>query len=174
MVELITNSNCELIICGLPEKSSQTSNFLEVIVYADDPEKYYHYEWNRTNDHLTYEMPVDGLYCYYLIENPEFDKFNIEKDIPNEPHAELFSLCKLRSCVINKEKELIENFARTCNKAGKCEKTETSNVNILLIALFLIEHFVRLGEYGKATILLDKIRSCGGLCEEPVTKTCNC
>ena len=44
MVELITNSNCELIICGLPETSSQTSNFLEVIVYADDPEKYYHYE----------------------------------------------------------------------------------------------------------------------------------
>ena len=174
MIELYTNSKCELIVCGLPEVE-EGKHLLEVLIFDEYSENYI-YEWDRTENDLCYEMPKDGLYNYYYTIVSEKSDDVVKEFIKNlpDPDNNLFSLCKLRSCVLQKEQTMIENFANGCNKAGKCEKKDTSNVDILLIALYLLEHLVCIGEYSKASILLNKIQSCGGLCEDIVTKKCNC
>ena len=171
------NQNCQLIIDEIPEKGSK--HLLEVIIYPNDA---YEMFVDRIGS-IKLDLPEDGLYQYkYLTTDRDPSTIDIST-IPNNDNSigdwsgleNIFSLCHLRKCAVAYEKQSIEEFLSTCNKRNCNKKSyHQSTRDILLISLFVLEHLICEDKYLEAQRILDALGTCGGLCENRLTKSCCC
>lgn len=182
-MELKTNSKCQLIVDGLPNKKEGFKT-LELIIHDIDWKHYAVIE-DRKTEHFIYDMQKDGLYSYYVIY------WEIEKEIPlNLPvylfdaknhsidytlELQLFSICKLRNCVLALEKEAINDFISSVYTKKKCEKNSNNYLkDYLLISIFVLENLICQEKYSEATMILDALETCGGLCNTVKINNCKC
>lgn len=180
-MEIKSNIKCQLIIEGLPEKVDGFKK-IEVILHNEQLDNFAVIV-DRTEVDWTYDMPSDGLYIYYEIDWPE------DESIPNDfigymmsdlskltewERLKHFSICKLRHCTMELEKEMIYDFISNCN-SNNCDKKSSEQYarDILLIGIFVLENLICQQRYSEATMILDSLTSCN-LCKDSITKKCNC
>lgn len=170
-MELKTNSKCQLIIEGKAPVSG-----LEVVVFGDN------YEIIRredTEDYFIFDMPEDGLFQYYILNFTEEPKDILEYIQDNSilPECEVFSICKLRNCLLQKEKDYISQFLSECNTNSHCSKNSEDELirNFLLSSIFILEHLICSGQTVEALRILRNINSSCTLCSniESLNK-CGC
>ena len=106
------------------------------------------------------ELSKDGLYLYHCGET--------------EPE-QVFSICKLRECLLNVEKDAIHKFLYTCNNTGKTCKEMSNIADFLLVSVFVLEQLICVGDYVEATRILSIINNGCGICDtDTKTLDCNC
>ena len=167
-MKLLTNSKCQLILDGLkPEKG------LEVIVYND---KYTVVERESDSTEFFFDMPEDGLFQYFVLnfeEEPE-DLLEYIEDKSLIPIVETFSICKLRNCLLNAEKDYISKFLKECSTNSHCSNDSVDVTrDFLLSTIFVLEHLICTGQTVEATRILKNISSCT-LCSNNKTTNCGC
>lgn len=166
-MELKTTTDCKLIIEGAPKSGKEifVRNYNEVISIE------------RTSEIYTYNMEKDGLYQYYVLDLPEIggpsDLIDYISDNKIDPEGEIFAICKLRNCLIQKEKDSLNDFLKDCKNGGVfCNKNSDKNLNdFLLISEFLLENLICRGNYQEAIRILNSISNCG-ICDNTSEKTC--
>lgn len=140
--KLLLNSDCQLIIENYTV-GNIVHNGKEIKIETDSNErKYCHLE----SDGL-YELIVEG---------------------ESTPRASLFSICKLRDCLLQKERGYINKFLSNCTGSADCTKNSNSTIaDFLLVSIFVLEQLICAGNYDDATTILESITNSGcGLCTE--------
>ena len=169
-MELLTNSKCQLILDG----EAPTSG-LEVIVYGD---KYTVVQRESNLNYWKFNMPEDGLFQYYVLylENEPEDILEYIRINSEIPVAELFSICKLRKCLLSKEKDYISKFLKGCNGSGHCTNANEEDLNrdFLLATVFVLEHLICTGQTTEALRILNNISSCTLCSDSKTTNSCGC
>lgn len=167
-MKLLTNSKCQLILDGSKPKEG-----LEVIVYND---KYTIIERENDSTEFFFDMPEDGLFQYFVLnfeEEPE-DLLEYIEDNSLIPIVETFSICKLRNCLLNAEKNYISKFLKECDTNSHCSNNTTDIIrNFLLSTIFVLEHLICTGQTIEATRILKNVNSCT-LCSDNKTTNCGC
>lgn len=179
-MKIKTTSDCKLILEGAPKSGKEILlyNYEEVIsIDREDDSNVY-----------TYKMEKDGLYQYFVLtfseeEQPEdlvdyINDYKIDPEVSdNNTPLEVLSICKLRNCLLEKEKEMINSFLKDCGGKAKCSSTSSDkSINdFLLVSVFLLENLICRGNYQEALRILEGISGCNGVCgEKSNTKKCNC
>lgn len=168
-MELLTNSKCQLILDGIKPEG------LEVIVYDD---KYTIIEREDDSDTFYFDMPEDGLFQYFVLTFEEEPKDILEyiQDNSMKPEAEVFSICKLRNCLLSKEKDYVSRFLHGCNTDTHCKSSDTEDVtrDFLLSTIFVLEHLICTGQTTEALRILKHIKSCTLCSDNKTTTNCGC
>ena len=140
--KLLLNSDCQLIIENYTV-GNIVHNGEKIDIKKDSANRHY---CDLTTDGL-YELVVDG---------------------ESEPRKSIFSICKLRDCLLRKERNYINNFLNTCYGNTGCSKNSNSNIaDFLLVSIFVLEQLICAGNYDDATTILEIITNNGcGLCTE--------
>ena len=169
-MELLTNSKCQLILDGPKPETG-----LEVIVYDD---KYTVIERNDDSDTFYFDMPEDGLFQYFVLTFEEEPKDILEyiQDNAVKPEGEVFSICKLRNCLLSKEKDYVSRFLHGCNTNTHCKTSDTEDVtrDFLLSTIFVLEHLICTGQTVEALRILKNIKSCTLCSDDKITTNCGC
>ena len=167
-MKLLTNSKCQLILDG-----SKPEEGLEVIVYND---KYTIIERENDSTEFFFDMPEDGLFQYFVLnfeEEPE-DLLEYIEDNSLIPIVETFSICKLRNCLLNAEKDYISKFLKGCGTNSHCSNDSADITrDFLLSTIFVLEHLICTGQTVEALRILKNIKSCT-LCSDDKTTNCGC
>lgn len=188
-MELNINQKCQLIVSGnwdVLEFDSNVEDKIEVLVYWDDF-TIYKIEKNRTSDTLIWDLEKDGRYKYFQINLKKdvddidiTDPESIIKYIESKTNStdyivkEIFSICRLRNCTVQLEKESIHDFINH-HKDYSCKKIKgQSYKDILLIAIFVLENLIVQERYSEATMIIESLSMCNTLCKFNKLKTCNC
>lgn len=181
-MELKLNTNCQLFVEGVPTiKEGYTT--IELIVSDSNPSDFM-IETNRTTDKIVYDLPTDGLYNYYEILWPihkpmifvdamitSLGMGNLQEDQEVEVTQDsIFSICKLRNCTLNLEKQSINDFV---NGKSSCKKSGWREHDLLLVAVFVLENLICQQRFTEASMILEKVSSCT-ICENNSYKPCNC
>ena len=183
-MNLNINQKCQLIVSGnwdVANFNSNNQDKIELLVYDDDY-SIYKIEKNRSSETLVWDLEKDGRYLYFQINlrkdidtvditNPNSIIAHLESPTNSTDYIakEIFSICKLRNCTIQLEKESIHNFIK-----NPCTKTKDQfHRDILLIAIFVLENLIAQERYAEASMIVDSLSSCGTLCKSE-SKTCNC
>lgn len=167
-MKLLTNSKCQLILDG-----DKPETGLEVIVYNN---KYTVIERENDSTEFFFDMPEDGLFQYFVLNFEEEPKDLLEyiEDNSLMPTVEMFSICKLRNCLLNAEKDYVSKFLKGCNTNSHCSNdTEDSIRDFLLSTVFVLEHLICTGQTVEATRILKNINSCT-LCSDNKSTNCGC
>lgn len=86
----------------------------------------------------------------------------------------IFSICKLRKCLMKLEQESMSNCA---NKDNKCKTPKDRQTkDFLFISLYILENLICQERYSEATNILDRITSCSSVCDDSKynERRCNC
>jgi hypothetical protein len=171
-MKLTQTSDCNLILEGYPSPG------LEVLVYNYDDIIVINRDGDEQKDVHIYTMERDGLYQYYLLdiadtatEKDILDYIRKYKEDP-EVNCEIFSICKIRNCLIDKEKTAITSFLKGCTTNSHCNTSNKATDDFLLVSIFLLENLICRGNYEEAIRIVNAISTCG-ICNTK-SKTCNC
>ena len=170
-MKLSTNSKCQLILDG-PQPDG-----LEVIVYND---KYTVIEREDKSDTFYFDMPEDGLFQYFVLDYKKIEKskdiLEYIQDYRMKPKEEIFSICKLRNCLLSKEKDYISKFLHGCNTNTHCKSSDTEDVtrDFLLSTIFVLEHLICAGQTVEATRIIKNLQSCNLCSDNKSTNNCGC
>lgn len=87
---------------------------------------------------------------------------------------EVLSICKLKKCLIDLQLEAFKNMLKNCGK-NKCAADELkSQRDFLFAAIWLIEHYIELGNIEKAWSVYESIKGCGNICANMNNVKCGC
>lgn len=89
---------------------------------------------------------------------------------------ETLSICKLKKCLANLEMNVFQDMLKNCGKI-KCKSGENkSQIDFLFIGVWLIEHYVELGNIEKAQAIYERLKGCGDLCQKLLNdkRSCGC
>lgn len=176
------NQKCQLIIEPI---SSNNSHTVEIIIAPNGEcvkTNTGEDRWIDRNETLVVDIIVDGLYKHFILHTDsdpdtiDLNSINSASDsIGPWVQSNIFSLCKLRMCTFAYERQSIEEFLSICHKKNCGKKSEQHYVrDLLLIALFVLEHLVQLEKYEEAERILQGLSSCENLCKDTLTKNCCC
>ena len=170
-MKLITTSDCNLILEGTPEPGLEVLlfNYEEIIVINREEDL-------KPDTHI-HTMDRDGLYQYYVLDVDDKVTDLVEyiqkyKEDP-EQDCEVFSICKMRNCLIEKEKSAINSFLKGCSTNSHCDVENKTVNDFLLVSMFLLENLICKGNYKEAIRIINAISTCN-VCENTISKTCNC
>lgn len=140
--KLLLNSDCQLIIEGWVDGDYIVHNGKKIDIINKDDKHYC-------------DLKEDGLY-------------ELVKDGIDTPKASIFSICKLRKCLLQKERSYINKFLGNCVGNSDCTKNSNSTIaDFLLVSIFVLEQLICEGNYDDATTILENITNSGcGLCVE--------
>ena len=88
---------------------------------------------------------------------------------------EVFSICKLKKCLAELELKAFQESLKNCG--SKCKNKEMySQRDFIFIAVWLIEHYINLGNLEKARLIYESIKGCGSICKDLLQnkKGCGC
>lgn len=170
-MKLITTSDCNLILEGYPGQGIEVLLFNYTDIIRIDREND-----SDPNVHI-YHMDRDGLYQYYLLDIADEVTDLVEyirqyKEDP-EPDCEVFSICKIRNCLIEKEKQAIHSFLKGCSTNSHCSLDNKQINDFLLASIFLLENLICKGNYEEAMRITNAISTCS-VCKDTLSTTCNC
>lgn len=189
-MELNINQNCQLIVSGewdVANYNSEYQNKIELLVYLDNYD-IYKIEVNRdSSNNIVWDLEKDGRYRYFQINlskseeidlNPEsiINHLSSKTNSTDYVVKDIFSLCKLRNCTIQLEKESIYNFIHNY-KGDSCKKLKNQPIkDILLISIFVLENLISMEKYTEAEMILESLSTCDMLCKSYTSPStsCNC
>lgn len=178
------NQNCQLIIEEFFTKG-EYENILYVVVKND---KIIDYINNPSESFWSVDIDSDGLYTIFVLKT-NLSEQDLQKELQNwvafrkkvespgnsigdwEHVDNAFSLCYLRKCTFELEKQSIREFLYEC---GNKKTIERSTRDILLIALFVLEKLVCENKYQEALSIIEQLGSCANMCNNEQLKKCNC
>lgn len=86
------------------------------------------------------------------------------------------SICNLKKCLAELELKWFRDMLKNCGSLI-CKNDEIkAQRDFIFIAVWLIEHYVELGNIEKAQVIYDSLRRCGNLCSNLLKnkKDCGC
>lgn len=89
---------------------------------------------------------------------------------------EVLSICKLKKCVAALELRMFQEQVQNCGSV-KCKNSELKGErDFIFIAVWLIEHFIELGNIEKARSIYERLETCGSICGNLLNdkKDCGC
>lgn len=72
----------------------------------------------------------------------------------------------LKNCYINYCQDIFNDLMKNCNPNCVSKKVDTFNRDFAFMTLNILEYLSERGQYMEAQRLLEKIQSCGGICNE--------
>ena len=80
---------------------------------------------------------------------------------------ETLSICKLRKCLMDLEMKVFQDLLKSCGSI-RCTKNDEvrSQRDFIFIAVWLIEHYLELGNLEKARTIYESISTCGSICNK--------
>lgn len=88
----------------------------------------------------------------------------------------MLSICKLKKCLATLELNVFQDLLKNCGKIN-CKTSEVkSERDFLYIAVWLIEHYLELGNIERAQAIYDNLKGCGNLCQNLTNdkRSCGC
>lgn len=87
---------------------------------------------------------------------------------------ETLCICALKKCLANLELKVFQEMLKNCGNL-KCKHDEwKAQRDFLFIAVWLIEHYLELGNIEKARSIYESIQSCGSICGNLLNDKNNC
>ena len=89
---------------------------------------------------------------------------------------ETFSICKLKKCLANLEMKVFQEMLDNCGKI-KCRNSEPrTQIDFLFTGVWLIEHYIELGNIERARAIYERLKGCGDLCKNLLNdkRSCGC
>ena len=89
---------------------------------------------------------------------------------------ETFSICKLKKCLATLEMKVFQEMLDNCGKI-KCKNSEPrAQIDFLFTAVWLIEHYIELGNIERARAIYERLKGCGDLCKNLLNdkRSCGC
>ena len=87
---------------------------------------------------------------------------------------ETLSICKLKKCLVNLQLKAFQEAVKNCGSA-KCKNDELkSQRDFVFIAVWLIEHYIEIGNIERALSIYERIKTCGSLCDDLLKSKNNC
>ena len=186
-------NGCHLVI----KLYGDTQNMYQFVFNPDTAEfsDIYSYE-----DGLEFEIEEDGAYSVVTIKNPIAELvdnglqigsrvysaqelteiISLENQIIEIGEWDLdstFSICKLKKCLANLELKTFQELLKNCGKMN-CKNGDDvkSQRDFLFIAVWLIEHYIELGNIEMAKSIYDRLKGCGNLCQDLLNdkRSCGC
>lgn len=144
---------------------------------------------------ITFDLKLDGIYRIYIIKSQsatlnndilkigteEYTPFRLIKTfdlgsisiVDDYFSEEIFSICKLRKCLLNLQMKMFYNNVKNCG-LNKCESEELRGQrDFLFIAVWLMEKLLEEGKDEKVREIYKSLRTCKSICEE-LSETNNC
>lgn len=150
--KLLLNADCQLFIENYTE-GDIVHNGNKIEIKKSEVGSYY------------CDLKTDGL--YELVVEGE-----------SKSRASVFSICKLRNCLLEKERDYINRFLGNCKGFSDCDLNSNSTIaDFLLVSIFVLEQLICEGNYDDAKTILDNITNSNcGICSEESLKIndCNC
>ena len=89
---------------------------------------------------------------------------------------ETLSICKLKKCLASLELNVFQDMLKNCGKINCKSNDVKSQRDFLFIAVWLIEHYIELGNIEKARAIYDRLKGCGDLCKDLLNdkRSCGC
>lgn len=89
---------------------------------------------------------------------------------------DVLSICKLKKCLAELELKVFQDMLKNCGKINCKTNDVKSQRDFLFIAVWLIEHYIELGNIEKAQAIYNKIKGCGDLCKDLLKdkRSCGC
>ena len=171
---------CHLIVNML----SDTSGLYQFVFNPETKEFSEIYDCSEV---LDYELENDGIYKVVTIQNSNATLNNGEltigtrtfnsEDLLDAIEAPIsiignrvydiddaLCICALKKCLANLELKVFQELLKNCGSI-KCKNDEwRAQRDFLFIAVWLIEHYLELGNIEKAQAIYESIQSCGSLC----------
>ena len=126
-------------------------------------------------ENITDLEAIDGTNAQ-IISNWYTLKDYIDSYISYYYTTDFFTLCKLKQCMINHQKQVIEDKLKPCG--NPCSEDDTADVRrFLFVTIHVLEYLVCQGNYSEAQRILESVSSCGNLCNNSVysnTNNCGC
>lgn len=186
----ISMKGCHLIVNMLGDTSG-------LYQFVFNPETKEFSEIYKCSESLDYELENDGIYEIVTIQNKHAHLCNGEltigtvtfnsEDLLNAIEApisiigkriydidETLCICALKKCLSNLELNVFQEMLKNCGNI-KCKNDEwRAQRDFLFIAVWLIEHYLELGNIEKAQAIYESIQSCGSLCSNLLNDKNNC
>ena len=152
-------------------------------------------------DGLEFEIEKDGLYRIITIQNPDAELVNNGLQVGNRIFTlqdlanlvgdgsaydptdigeydvdDTLFIYDLKKCLAELELKMFQEMLKNCGSV-KCKNNEIkSQYDFLFIAVWLIEHYIELGNIVKAQAIYNSLKSCGNLCQSLLNnkKGCGC
>ena len=148
---------------------------------------------------MEYELEDDGTYYVVTIQNNNAELSNGKliigsrtwnaEELQNAIQAEnnvvnigtydldeVLSICKLKKCLATLELRMFNEQLENCG-SNKCKNSELKGQrDFIFIAVWLIEHYIELGNIEMARNIYERLQSCGSICEtiSKNKKVCGC
>jgi hypothetical protein len=124
-------------------------------------------------------MPEDGLFQYFVLPYDEIreatDLIEFIQDKVKVPQAEVFSICKLRNCLLKMEKDYVNAFLKGCvTNSHRSNDSENTTRDFLLATVFVLEHLICAGNTSEALRILKNIQSCTSCANINSKNNCGC
>lgn len=87
---------------------------------------------------------------------------------------QVFSIYDLMECFVLNEKDRLDNLLKNGCKSGCVNSDKGQTADFLAAVLFVITHYVEIGEVYEAQALLNQLKVCNGLCSKQVSQTKGC
>lgn len=148
---------------------------------------------------MEYELEDDGTYYIVTIQNNNAELVDnglkigsriwtakeLQENIQAENQIvniglydldEILSICKLKKCLTSLELRMFQELLKNCG-SNKCKNLELKGQrDFIFIAVWLIEHYIELGNIEMARNVYERLQSCGSICETISNnkKDCGC
>lgn len=89
---------------------------------------------------------------------------------------DVLSICKLKKCLAELELKVFQDMLKNCGKINCKTNDVRSQRDFLFIAVWLMEHYIELGNIERAQAIYNKIKGCGDLCKDLLKdkRSCGC
>lgn len=85
-----------------------------------------------------------------------------------------FSICNLKKCIMELQKNYIQNHLQWCDKAY-CKQYNNNEFKFLFITVSLLDQLIECGKYNQVEKILESISTCNSICSKlKYNKKCNC
>lgn len=140
---------------------------MEITTVPENKNKGLYYNLKESDLYLNGKVVNDLTYLVEVI--PTLNEGEGLIDFLSE---EIFSICKLKKCLLELQKQSISTY-----KSGKCKNIDSNkhNRDFLFISIYILENLICNERYTEAIEIVKSIEGCGINCNSSTNKTrCNC
>ena len=182
--------------CHLITRVSGDSSNLYQFIF--NPETKDHSNIAPCGTGLDYELEDDGLYRIVTLQAVDanldgediiigFQRYTVDdildaiKDEVENPVFtydidDTLSICNLKKCLVELEMKVFREMLKNCGEIVCKDDQIKAQRDFLFIAVWLMEHYVEIGNIEKAWSIFERLRGCGNLCGDLLNnkKGCGC
>lgn len=155
-----------------------------ISIWQLEKDGYYRYYRILVYNHNKGGIYWDGTTLKYGMEKLLVEDLDSYLQHPSVAHSlgildyiqpiSFFSICNLKKCVMELQKNYINNQLVWCN-SRMCKQTDEEEFKFLFISVNLLEKLIECEKYHQAEKILNSISTCTSICSNiKYNKKCNC